>query len=178
MLGMDLDHASVVHHECQPRVRSGSALLEPDVLQIVRAQIQLITKSGHTGLLTFGVLGALWSSSSAMNATIDTLNRAYGIKEARPWWKVQFLAIVLTIIMSLFALVAFTLVVAGPEMAETVAAHNGLGPAFAWTWKIVQWPFVFLLISEGFAFVYYRGWLFRARWHSGIGETPDSKRAR
>ena len=48
----------------------------PDVLQIVRAQIQLFTKSGHTGLLTFGVLGALWSSSSAMNATIDTLNRA------------------------------------------------------------------------------------------------------
>lgn len=242
----------------------------PDVLQIVRAQIQLITKSGHTGLLTFGVLGALWSSSSAMNATIDTLNRAYGIKEARPWWKVQSLAIVLTIIMSLFALVAFTLVVAGPEMAETIAAHHGLGPAFAWTWKIVQWPFVFLLISEGFAFVYYlapdaeqrwpwilpgahlatalwlllslgfrfyvihfgqfnqmygtiggvivmllwfylsglvllvgaefnseiehaspygkaegekvpgehRGWLFRARWHSGIGETPDSKRVR
>src|SRR2546426_11694478 len=38
----------------------------PDVLDIVRTQIQLITKTGHTGLLTFGALGALWSSSSAM----------------------------------------------------------------------------------------------------------------
>src|SRR5712691_7576807 len=47
----------------------------PDVLDIVRTQIQLMTKTGHTGLLTFGALGALWSSSSAMNATIDTLNR-------------------------------------------------------------------------------------------------------
>jgi hypothetical protein len=35
------------------------------------------------GVLTFGALGALWSSSSAMNAIIDTLNQAYGIKEAR-----------------------------------------------------------------------------------------------
>src|SRR5438445_1628534 len=34
----------------------------PDVLDIVRTQIQLITKTGHTGLLTFGALGALWSS--------------------------------------------------------------------------------------------------------------------
>jgi membrane protein len=127
----------------------------PDVLQIINSQIQLITKSGHTGLLTFGVLGALWSSSSAMNATIDTLNRAYGIREARPWWKVQSLAIVLTIIMSIFVFVAFTLVVAGPEIAEKVAARHGLGALFEWTWKIVQWPVIFLLISEGFALVYY-----------------------
>ena len=127
----------------------------PDVLGIVQAQIQLITKSGHTGLLTFGVLGALWSSSSAMNATIDTLNRAYGIREARPWWRKQSLAIVLTLIMSVFVLIAFTLVVAGPELAESIAARYGLGPFFAWTWKLLRWPVAFLLISEGFAFVYY-----------------------
>src|SRR5207248_6215831 len=132
-----------------------SSFAPQDVLQIVRAQIQLIMSSGHTGLLTFGVLGALWSSSSAMNATIDTLNRAYGIREARPWWRVQILAIALTIIMSMFVLISFTLVIAGPEIAERVAARHGLGPAFAWTWKILQWPVIFLLISEGFAFVYY-----------------------
>src|SRR5438067_5142574 len=132
-----------------------SSFAPQDVLQIVRAQIQLIMRSGHTGLLTFGVLGALWSSSSAMNATIDTLNRAYGIHEARPWWKVQSLAVVLTIIMSVFVLVAFTLVVAGPEIAEKVATRHGFGPSFAWTWKILQWPIIFLFISEGFGFVYY-----------------------
>ena len=127
----------------------------PDVQQIVTTQIQIIKGSGHTGLLTFGILGALWSSSSAMTATIDTLNRAYGIQEARSWWRVQVLAIVLTIIMSVLVLVAFTLVVAGPEIAERIAARYGLGPMFAWTWSIVQWPVIFLLVSEGFAFVYY-----------------------
>ena len=136
----------------------------PDVLQIVRTQIELITKSGHTGLLTFGALGALWSSSSAMNAIIDTLNRAYGIKEGRPWWKVQFLAIVLTVILSVFVLIAFTLVVAGPQIAERIAAAHGLGAAFAWAWKILQWPIVFLLISEGFAVVYYLAPDVEQRW--------------
>ncbi len=127
----------------------------PDVQQIVTTQVQLITNSGNTGLLTFGVLGALWSSSSAMNATIDTLNRAYGIQEARSWWRVQLLSIVLTIIMSVFVLVAFTLVIAGPEIAERVAARYGFGTVFEWAWSIVQWPVIFLLMSQGFALVYY-----------------------
>jgi len=127
----------------------------PDVMQIVTRQMQLIAHSGHTGLLTFGVLGALWSSSSAMTATVDTLNRAYGIREARPWWKIQSLAILLTIVLSVFVLVAFTLVVVGPELAESIARRHGLGPAFEWAWKIGQWPLVFLLISEACALVYY-----------------------
>ena len=127
----------------------------PDVLTIVTAQIQQITQGGNTGLLTFGILGALWSSSSAMSAIIDTLNRAYGVKEARPWWTTQVLAIFLTVILSVFMLVSLTLVLAGPEIAEHLARRVGLGPAFAWTWTILQWPIAFLLISEGFALVYY-----------------------
>jgi len=131
------------------------AFTPPEMLEIVRGQIRQISGSGHAGLLTFGILGALWSSSSAMTAIVDTLNRAYGITEARPWWKIQLLAIFLTVVMSVFVLVSFTLVVSGPEIAETLAARAGLGPVFAWTWKIVQWPVVFLLISLGFGLVYY-----------------------
>jgi len=127
----------------------------PDVLNIVRAQILQIRNSGNTGLLTFGILGALWSSSSAMSAIVDTLNRAYGVKETRRWWQTQTLSVVLTIILSLFVLVSLTLVLAGPVIAEHIAARVGLGPVFAWTWTILQWPVVFLLISEGFAIVYY-----------------------
>ena len=63
-----------------------------------------------------------------MSAIVDTLNRAYGVKEARPWWKIQLLAIIMTIVMSIFVLVSFTLVVSGPEIAETLATHVGLGP--------------------------------------------------
>jgi len=121
----------------------------PEVLDVVRGQIEQIRHSGHAGLLTFGALGALWSSSSAMSAIVDTLNRAYGVKEARPWWKIQLLAIVMVVVMSAFMLLSFTLVVSGPEIAETIAARMGLGPVFEWTWKILQWPIVFLVISLG-----------------------------
>jgi membrane protein len=136
----------------------------PEVLELVRGQVQQITHSGHAGLLTFGVLGALWSSSSAMSAIIDTLNRAYGVKEERPWWKIQLFAIIMTVVMSVFVLVSFTLVISGPEIAETLATHVGLGPVFAWTWKLLQWPVVFLLISMGFGLVYYLAPDVEQRW--------------
>jgi membrane protein len=132
-----------------------AAFTPPEVLEIVRGQIQQITRSGHASLLTVGLLGALWSSSSAMTAIIDTLNRAYGVKEARPWWNTQLLAIIMTVLMSVFVLVSFTLIVTGPEIAEMIANRVSLGSMFVWTWKILQWPVVFFLISLGFGLVYY-----------------------
>jgi uncharacterized BrkB/YihY/UPF0761 family membrane protein len=52
------------------------------VLDIIEAQILQITKGGNAGLLTFGILGALWSSSSANSAIIDTLNRGRAHRHA------------------------------------------------------------------------------------------------
>jgi hypothetical protein len=50
---------------------------------------------------------------------------------------------------------SFILVVAGPTLAEKAAVWFHLGSAFEWTWKIVQWPVVFALISLAMALVYY-----------------------
>jgi membrane protein len=49
------------------------------------------------------------------------------------------------------------LVLAGPMVAEWLAAHTGLGPAFEWTWKILQWPVVFVLVVMAIAVLNYYG---------------------
>lgn len=90
-----------------------------------------------------------------MTANIETLNTAYDIQEGRPWWKVRLTAILLTIGLAIFIVVAFALVIAGPTLAERLAEYFYLGAAFEWTWKILQWPVVFALVSVGIAIVYY-----------------------
>jgi membrane protein len=127
----------------------------PEVLQIVRDQIEKIASGNKGGLLTIGVLGAIWSSSSAITAIVGALNEAYDIQEGRPWWKVRLIAIGLTVAMAIFIVVATALVLVGPTAAETVAGWFHLGPVFEWTWKILQWPVVFALVSLGIAIVYY-----------------------
>jgi membrane protein len=130
-------------------------ILPPEALSLITEPLGKLTEGEQGGLLTIGMLTALWSSSAAMTAIIDTLNTAYDIEEGRPWWKVRLTAIALTVGLALFIVVAFALVVAGPTLAERLADRWFLGSAFEWTWKIAQWPLVFALVSAAIAIVYY-----------------------
>jgi membrane protein len=123
-------------------------------LGIITAQLLKI-RENQAGLLTIGMLTALWSSSAAMTAIIDTLNSAYDIVEGRAWWRVRITAILLTVSVALFIVVSFALVLTGPALAERLADGLGLGAAFEWGWKILQWPLIFTLVSTGIALVYY-----------------------
>ena len=127
----------------------------PAALTLVVEQITSLSEGEQGGLLTIGMLTALWSSSAAMTAIISTLNTAYDIEEGRPWWQVRLTAIGLTVGLALFIIVAFVLVIAGPTLAERLANQLSLGGAFEWTWKVLQWPVVFALVSAGMAVVYY-----------------------
>ena len=118
--------------------KSMSGFAPPEALSIITDQIQKIRDAKPTGLLTFGIATAVWSSSSAMTAIISTLNSAYDIEEGRPWWNVQLTAILLTLGVALFILVSFALVIVGPALAGKIADWVHLGPAFEWTWKILQ----------------------------------------
>ncbi len=134
--------------------RLGS-FVPPEALTIISEQIIKISNGEQGGLLTVGMLTALWSSSAAMTAIIDTLNRAYDVDETRPWWKVRLIAIGLTVGLSLFILVSFALILVGPTLAEQLANRLSLGPAFEWSWKILQWPLIFALVATGIGLVYY-----------------------
>jgi membrane protein len=126
-----------------------------EVLTIVQEQILKIAHDDAGGLLTFGMIGAIWSSSSGLTAVIDALNQAYDIQEGRPWWRVRLTALGLTIALAVFIVIATTLVVAGPALAEKTAELFYLGTAFEWSWKILQWPIVLVLVSAGVALIYY-----------------------
>jgi membrane protein len=57
--------------------------------------------------------------------------------------------------LTLFILVSFTLVLLGPTIATWLADRLGFGPVFAWSWKILQWPLVFALVTLGLGLVNY-----------------------
>ncbi|MCU1382271.1 MAG: hypothetical protein JWL71_968 [Acidobacteria bacterium] len=126
-----------------------------EVLSIIQDQILKIAHNKNGGLLTLGMLGTVWSTSSGLNAIIATMNQAYDIQEGRPWWQVKLIALGLTVTLALFIVISFALVLVGPVVAEKVAASAHMGPAFAWTWTVVQWPIVFLLVTFAMALIYY-----------------------
>ena len=132
-----------------------SGFAPADVVQILRDQLTNIAQGEHSGALTFGFLVALWSSSAAMVSIIGALNRAYDIEEGRPWWRVRLSAILLTIGVAIFIVLAFALIVIGPTFIDRIASMVGLGPAFATVWNIARWPVALALVTMGVGLVYY-----------------------
>jgi membrane protein len=132
-------------------------LVSAEVLQLIQDQMTRLAEAESGGLLTFGVLAALWSSSAGVGAIVNALNRAYDIEDARPWWRVRLLAIVLTLGMAVLVLLALALVVVGPEVAVYLGDNLGFGSAFKWAWLILQWPLVFAMACTAIGLAYYYG---------------------
>ena len=126
-----------------------------DVIDVINGQLSEISNDRAGGLLTFAFLVTLWSSSGAVVSMCTTLNAAYDITEARPWWKVRLVAIGLTIGLAFFVLLSVALIIAGPDFARGFAERVGLGPAFVWTWAILRLPVIFVLIATAIAMIYY-----------------------
>lgn len=126
-----------------------------EAIGFVGDQMIKVAQSDDRAILSFSILVALWSSSAAMGAIVNAMNRAYDVEEQRPWWRVKLLAIVLTIGLALFILVALTLVLAGPQLADLATRSFGMSVVWAWIWKVVQWPLVFALAATGIGMIYY-----------------------
>ena len=130
-------------------------VLPADVLALVRREVDLLLAGSGRSLVTLAVAGALWSSSSAMTAVITTLNKAYDIEEWRPWWQTRLVAIALSIMLSVFVVLALALVVGGVELGETVAGSLGLGGSFQVVWHVLRWPVALIFVMFAVDAVYY-----------------------
>jgi membrane protein len=137
--------------------RSFGPFVSPQVLELLQEQMRRLANNENGGLLTLGVAGALWSSSAALVSIVGALNRAYDIEEGRPWWKVRLVAIGLTLGVAVIVLVALSLVLVGPTLAQKLGEATGWGAPFEWTWLVLQWPLVFAFIAFGIGLIYYFG---------------------
>jgi membrane protein len=131
------------------------AVMPTEVVAFIRAQIDQALAGGHGSLLTLGIIGAIWSSSSAVTAIITALNRAYDIEEWRPWWKRRLMAIALTLALAVFVVIAFVFVVGGGDLAAWVTDRLGLGATLAGVWTVLQWTLAIVLVVVAVDLVYY-----------------------
>jgi membrane protein len=138
----------------QDLLRYFGSVMPPAAYQLVASTLDQITKSSSGGKLSLGILMALAASSSGMVAIIEGLNTAYGVREARRWWKRRVVAIVLTVAMAAFTIVALGIMLYGSTFGDFIAAQIGARTAFQSTWRIVQWPLMLAFVLVAFAIVY------------------------
>jgi membrane protein len=107
------------------------------------------------GLMSFGILLAIYSASIAIAATMNALNVAYEVNERRPVWKRYLVAIVYTVGLAALLTGAALLMVVGPDQLRWLAGYVGLGELFIPVWTLLRWPVAVVLLMLTLALVYW-----------------------
>lgn len=107
------------------------------------------------GLLSLGVVLALWSASGAVRATMNALNVAYDVRETRPAWKRYPLSVLYTVGLAALMILAAVLLSVGPQAVQWLAQRFGLEQVFVTLWTWLRWPAAILLMSSAVAILYY-----------------------
>ena len=152
LLGYFAESGSELHNKLLSYL---STVMPSSSVMLVHTTLDEITKARGGGKLSVGILAALWAASNGMGAISSTLNVAYAVKEDRPWWRVRLVAIFLTIMVSLFIIVALAIVFFGGHLGDRVAAHFGFSAAFTIAWRVLQWPIALVFLLLTFDLIYY-----------------------
>jgi membrane protein len=107
------------------------------------------------GLLSVGILVALWSAATGVRALMKALNRAYDLEETRPVWKLFPLSILYTLGFAVLLITAGGLMVLGPQAFEWLAGQVGMDEVMVTLWTWLRWPVAVLLLMLTASLVYY-----------------------
>lgn len=129
-------------------------MLPPEAAEQVNKVIADLQKQ-QGGLLSLGVIVALWSASAAVRATMHALNVAYDVEESRPAWKLYPLSLVYTIGLAAMMILAALCLTVGPQAVQWVAQLVGLEQVFVTIWAWVRWPVAFFILTLAVAIIYY-----------------------
>lgn len=92
----------------------------PAVTEILGGRLRALGEGGSPELLTASAIGAIWSASTGIAALMRALNRAYGVRETRPMWKVRGIALLTTLVAAALSIVATFVAVATPAIAAAI----------------------------------------------------------
>lgn len=134
-----------------------SRLLPPDTMKVVVSVLTDVLASNRKTWLSVGMLGIIWVTSAAFDATIEALDIAYDVKEARPFWKTRLLAIALGAIAGCSLLAALAVMMVGPRFGAWLAERVHLSHGFVLLWPTIHWAIAIGFTVLAVEAMYYLG---------------------
>lgn len=116
-----------------------SGFVPSDSLDLLRKVLATVVTPNRGTLLSFGVLGTLWTASGGFAAAIEALDIAYEVEEARPFWVTRPLAVGLTLLVGLLLLIALAVMIVGPQFGMWLADRTNLSWLLARSWPYIHW---------------------------------------
>ena len=136
----------------QSQVDQMQGLLPPDVVQIMDEQMTRIAEEKNKASwgAALGILLALWSGSKATKALIMALNIAYEEEETRGFFRLNLVALGLTLAGIVGVIIAVGLIVAIPIILQQI----GMSGVTETLMNVLRWPLLALFAVVAVATLY------------------------
>jgi membrane protein len=129
--------------------------LPPDTESVLRNQLDAVVGRQNAGLLSIGVLGALFAASGGVGTLMKAGNRAYQVREDRPALQRYALALVLTLLGGLLLVAAFGLFLVSQVFGSEIDARLGLKGMIGSISAVARWVGVPVLALLATAVLYW-----------------------
>ncbi|MEH7307994.1 YihY/virulence factor BrkB family protein [Neobacillus drentensis] len=123
-----------------------------EAMDLIEKNVHDIMNHRNGGLLSFGIIGTIWSSSNGINAIVKAFNKAYNVKESRSFIVSRGMAILLTFGMILVLILAIILPIFGREIGLFLFSQLGYTTEFIRLWDTLSW-----LVSAIILFLIFTG---------------------
>lgn len=133
----------------QNLIQGTAGVIPDDAATLLVDYMERTLRGAASGNLLFGILGTLLLGSMASVAIILAANRAYELRETRPFWKVRGISVLLALGFTLLVAALTLLVVRVEDYAE------GLPEFLMVLWGFVRWALAFLTVMLALAVLYY-----------------------
>ncbi len=124
----------------------------PQTMDLVEKNVNHVMNNRNGGLLSFGIIGTIWSSSNGIHALVRAFNKAYNVNESRSFIVSRGMAILLTIGMILVFIVAVLLPIFGREIGIFLFSYLGFKMEFLRIWEMLR-----LVVSALILFLIFTG---------------------
>jgi membrane protein len=126
-----------------------------EAMSLIDTHLRSLVSETRPRLLTFALLGSIWSASRGVDAVRRALNLAYDVTESRSFWRTQVAAVGMTLAGAVLVLAAVALLVAGGQVGFWLAARLGVEQYYVWVMRWLRWPLTTLMIMTVAALAYY-----------------------
>lgn len=138
----------------QKAINVVNKLLPSQSAELLRDNVVKLVSERNGGLLTFGIIGTIWSASSGMNAFIKAMNIAFDVEETRSFIKARLVSIMLTLGLILAFVVALLLPVFGKVIMDTIQSFIHIPEPFDIVFTIVRWVVAIVVMAAVLAGLY------------------------
>ncbi|MBV8438288.1 MAG: YihY/virulence factor BrkB family protein [Silvibacterium sp.] len=131
--------------------------MPPDSLAFVERILADILTPNRGKLLSFGILGYLWTTSGGFSTLIESLDIAYDVEVSRPWWRDRMRALVLAFTSGGLVSLSVLLLIAGPHFGHFLTSVFPVPQSVEHLWPVFRPIFIFITFVAGLEVIYYLG---------------------